>query len=76
MFAKKSFSIISGLSAFYSFVFGYFLLISNIQGKRVPDGHPLDPWWIVITFLVILPVILTALSIKVWTRKRGNYKIH
>jgi len=54
---KKIFSAILVFVAICSFSFGIVLSISNAQGSKVPDGNPLDPWWLVWGLLLVIPAI-------------------
>jgi len=54
------------MAAGCSFIAGIFLMISNIQGERVPDGHPLDPWWMVWVLLVIVPISFGFVALETW----------
>ena len=69
MLIRKIFSVLLGLVAFYSAITGTVLLISNIQGLRVPDGHPLDPWSLVISLLVVVPIIAGTISISLYPKE-------
>ena len=66
---KKIFSVLLGLMAFYSAITGVVLLISNIQGQRVPDGHPLDPWWLIVLLLIVIPSITGPSAIMLYPKK-------
>jgi hypothetical protein len=52
---KKIFSAVLTFAAICSFSFGAVLMLTNIQASRVPDGHPLDPWWLVWGLLLVVP---------------------
>ena len=69
MFLKKMLSIISGMGATLFFLGWLSLLISNIQGQRMPDGYPLDPWWLILG-LLLATGILTFLAIAIWPEKK------
>jgi hypothetical protein len=71
---KKIFSILLGIAAGYSVLAGFFLLISNIQGRRVPDGHPLDPEWLVWGLLVVVPGLAGLLAMIIWPEDQGQKK--
>jgi hypothetical protein len=72
---EKMFSCLFGVLASWSFTVGFFLLISNIQGSRVPDGHPLDPAWLVWGLLIVVPATLTLLAVGIWPKERKNKTI-
>ncbi len=42
--------------AIFSFVNGIFLMISNIQALRKPDGYPLDPLWLIYGLAFLIPM--------------------
>jgi len=69
LFIKRTFSIAFGLLSLYSVIAGFFILVSNIQGSRVYDGHPLDPWWLVVLLLVVIPIIAGAISISLYPKE-------
>lgn len=54
---KKIFSAILVFVAICSCSFGFVLMMTNFQALRVPDGHPLDPWWLVWGLFLIIPTI-------------------
>ena len=72
-FIKKVFGGIM-ICGFLSFlVLGFFISVSNIQGQKVSDGYPLDPWILVATCFAIAATCL-FIAIGIWPRrqKKGN----
>lgn len=68
---KKSLSVFFGILGGYAALGWIFLLISNVQGKRIPDGNPLDPWWMV-WGLFFIAVVSAAAAIAIWPRKENQ----
>ena len=66
---KKALSVFFGIVGGYAVLGWLFLLISNIQGKIVPDGNPLDPWWLV-WGLLLLSLAATAVAITIWPKEK------
>jgi hypothetical protein len=69
---KKMVSFVLGLASGFSFMAGFLLLISNIQGQRMPDGHPLDPWWLVWGLTFVVPALATFLAVALWPESKRN----
>ena len=63
---RKILSRFFGSLAGLSFVSGLILAASNIQGRRVPDGYPLDPWWLELGLLTVVPLVAIYLAVAIW----------
>lgn len=63
---RKIFSVLLGGAAGCSFLAGFFLFISNVQGSRVPDGCPIESWWLVWGLFLLVPALAGSAASELW----------